>query len=362
MEPFLYAHQNRDKIIWMSQNTNMLPTTPAIAEAVLAAVQQKEYNLYPYKGGVFGLPEALKEDLGAPDYDVLLTNGGIEALYILTRALLERGDEVVASDPSFLPIHHQISLSNAKTIEMPIYSKPWKMTPDRVNEAITKKTKMILLIDPLNPLGSGYSKDEVKAISEIAMDNDLYLLDDITYRDFADEHHVTSEFYPEKSILVYSFSKNCGLAGMRIGGLLAEPKLMESFLKYNTNVLSVNILAQRAALAALQTKREWISTVVGTCRRNQATIKEAVERCPGAFLPVYPSYTNMFIIDVGNTGAEPERIQEKLLLEHSIFLRAGNYVSKRFGGRFVRASFSVPEEQCQKFAKAFPQVMAELSG
>lgn len=362
MDPFLYAHQNRDKIIWMSQNTNTLLTTPAIQEALNEAVRRREYALYPYKNGLFGLPEAIKKELGAPDYGVLMANGGIEALYVITRALLRQGDEVVASDPSFLPIHHQISLCNAKTIEMPIYSDPWKMTPERVNEAITKKTKMILLIDPINPLGTAYTGDEVKAISEIARDNDLYLLDDITYRDFSDDHHVTSDYYPEKSILVYSFSKNCGMAGMRIGAALAEPELMKSFVKYNVNPLSVNILAQRAALVALQTKDQWISGIIDICRRNQATIKEAVERIPGVFLPVYPSYTNMFIIDIGNTGADPEKVQEKLLLEHGIFLRAGNYVSKRFGDRFVRASFSLPEEECQKFARAFPQVMAELSG
>lgn len=360
MEPFLYAHQNRDKIVWMSQNTNTLPTTPAITEAILEAAQQKEFNLYPYKEGLFGLPEAIKEDLGTPDYDVLMTNGGIEGLYVVTRGLLKAGDEVIATDPSFLPIHHQVSLCDAKTVEMPIYSEPWKMTADMINEAITDKTRMILLIDPLNPLGSSYTGDEVRAISEIARDNDLYLLDDITYRDFADEHHATSEFFPEKSIVVYSFSKNCGLAGLRIGAILAEPRLMETFVRYNTNVLSVNILAQRAALAALETKNQWISTVVDTCRKNQAIIKEAVQKCPGAFLPVYPSYTNMFVIDISDTGANPEDVQRTLLLEHGIFLRAGNYVSKRFGERFVRTSFSIPEEECRKFAEAFPRVMAEL--
>jgi aspartate/methionine/tyrosine aminotransferase len=362
MEPFLYAHQNREKIIWMSQNTNTLATTPAIQEAIHDAVRRREYALYPYKNGLFGLPEALREDVGTPDYDVLMSNGGIEALYMITRTLLRRGNEVIASDPSFLPIHHQISLCYAKTIEMPIYSDPWKMTPERVNEAITKKTKMILLIDPINPLGTAYTGDEVKAISEIARDNDLYLLDDITYRDFSDDHHVTSDHYPEKSILVYSFSKNCGLAGMRIGAALAEPGLMEEIKKYNVNPLSVNILAQRAALAALHTKVQWMSDIVEISRRNQATIKDAVDAIPGAFLPVYPSYTNMFIIDIGNTGADPEKVQEKLLLEHGIFLRAGNYVSKRFGDRFIRASFSVPEDECRRFSQALPQVMSELSG
>ncbi|MFQ5910341.1 MAG: aminotransferase class I/II-fold pyridoxal phosphate-dependent enzyme, partial [Thermoplasmata archaeon] len=119
LEPFLYAHQNRDRMIWMSQNTNTLPTAPAIQEAINEAVQRREYSLYPHKNGLFGLPEAIREDLGAPDYDVLMTNGGIEALYIITRALLKRGHEVIASDPSFLPIHHQVSLCKAKTVEMP---------------------------------------------------------------------------------------------------------------------------------------------------------------------------------------------------------------------------------------------------
>lgn len=361
MEPFLYAHQNRDKIVWMSQNTNTLFTTPAIQDAIHEAVQKREYALYPYKNGLFGLPDAIKEDLEVPDYDVLLANGGIEALYFTTRAILKRGHQVIATDPSFLPIHHQITLCQAKTVEMPIYASPWKMAPDQVNEAITPRTKMILLIDPLNPLGTGYNKDEVRAISEIAADKDLYLLNDITYRDFADEHHTAAEFYPEKSILIYSFSKNCGLAGLRIGAALAPPELVIPLQKYNTNVLSVNILAQRAALAALQTKDQWISEIVRISRENQATIKAAVEKCPGAFLPVYPSYTNMFVIDIGNTGADPERIQEKLLHEHGIFVRSGNYVSKRFGMRFVRTSFSIPEDECQRFARAFPQVMAELS-
>ena len=97
-----------------------------------------------------------------------------------------------------------------------------------------------------------------------------------------------------------------------------------------------------------------------SCRKNQAIIKEAVQKCPGAFLPVYPSYTNMFVIDISDTGANPEDVQRTLLLEHGIFLRAGNYVSKRFGERFVRTSFSIPEEECRKFAEAFPRVMAEL--
>ncbi|MEM4161387.1 MAG: pyridoxal phosphate-dependent aminotransferase [Thermoplasmata archaeon] len=359
---FVYAHKHRNEIIWMSQNTNHLPTTDAIEKAVIEALREKEYNFYPYTHGIFGLREAILEDLGLPlqEFEALLTAGGTEALYITTRALLHHGDVVITSDPSYLIIHRFIELCGAKCTDFPIYRPPWKYNIDEVNEAITKKTEMILLIDPLNPLGSSYTRDEVKAICEIAKDNKLYVLHDITYRDFADSHTLATEFLPEASIVVYSVSKNCGLAGMRTGALVAHRELMNKLRPYNTNDLSINVLGQRAALAALQTKKEWFPKVKEVCRRNQAHIKEACDKIEGVFLPVYPSQANMFVIDISKTGIMPDAVQNELLYEHKIFVRSGTYVSKRFGQNFIRVSFSVPEEHAIAFKEKFPMVMEKL--
>lgn len=344
----------------MSQNTNTIPTDPAIIDAIISAAKERVYNLYPYRKGSFGLPEAIQEDLGLSEFDIHITNGGIEALYILNRALLSKGDEVIATDPSFLPIHHQMTLSEAKPIEIGIYADPYKMTEDQVNEAVTDKTKMILLIDPLNPLGTDYRRNEVKAICEIARDNDLWMVDDITYRDFSEDHTLTTDFYPEKSIVVYSFSKNCGMAGMRIGAMLAPPDIMKDLIKYDTNVLSVNVLAQRAALTALQTKENWLPNVLKISRNNQEKIKSAVEKIDGAFLPVFPSYTNMFVIDVSELGIDPDKFEKKMLYDHNVFVRSGNYVSKRYGPKFVRVSFTVPEDQCDRFVEVLGPTIESL--
>ncbi|MEE9223293.1 MAG: aminotransferase class I/II-fold pyridoxal phosphate-dependent enzyme, partial [Thermoplasmata archaeon] len=248
-----------------------------------------------------------------------------------------------------------------KPVEIGIYKDPYKMTPEEVNEAVTEKTKMLLLIDPLNPLGTDYRRDEVRAFSEIAQDHDLWLVDDITYRDFSDDHTLTAEFYPDKSLTVYSFSKNCGLAGMRIGALLAQPAAMNDIVKFNTNVLSVNVLAQKAALASLETKDRWIGNVMKICRNNQKRIKSAVDKIDGAFLPVYPSYTNMFVIDVSGLGIDPDKFETRILYDHNIFVRSGNYVSKKYGPNFVRVSFSVPEDQCEKFVKALGPTIESMT-
>ncbi len=360
-EPFVYAHKKEEEIVWMSQNTNQIETTPKIKEDIIEAVEEGKYNLYPYKQGILGLKEALLKDIGLEDgFDAMITNGAIEATYGMTRALLDSGDNVVASDPSFMPIHHQVELCEAKMKEINVYKSPYKMTVEEVKEKVDEDTEMILLIDPLNPLGTSYEKEEVKAICDIAEDEDLFIIDDITYRDFAYDHTLTTEFVPERTLLVYSFSKNCGFAGMRLGGLIMPEEYSDILHKYRTNVLSANVLAQVGAKTALETKDQWLDDMVEQSRKNQRLIKECVEGIDGLFLPVYPSHTNMFAIDIAETGIRPEKLQEKLLYEHDVFVRSGTYVSKDAGKDFIRVSFTVPEEGVRRFTKVLPEVIDEL--
>ncbi len=360
-DPFVYAHEKEEEIVWMSQNTNQLETTPEVNENIIESVEKKKYNLYPYKQGILGLKETLLEDLGlTEDFDALITNGAIEATYTLTRAMLEPGDNVVATDPSFMPIHHQVELCGAEMKEIDIYDPPYKMTVDDIREHIDENTKMILLIDPLNPLGTTYDDDEIKAICDIAEEEDIWVIDDITYRDFAYDHTLTTEFIPDRTFVVYSFSKNCGFAGMRLGALIMPEEQSDLMHKYRTNVLSANVLAQVGAKTALERKDEWLDDMLSQARRNQRLIKECVEEIDDVFLPVYPSNTNMFAIDIGGTGVSPEELQEKLLYEHDVFVRSGTYVSKSSGDDFIRVSFTVPEDGIKRFTKVLPETIEEL--
>src|SRR3990172_4190621 len=193
IDNFEFAHEHRSEVAWMSQNTNPLPMHPAILDAIRKSVEDREFNNYPFKRGVFGLPEAIFDDLGLDGLDLVLTNGGIEGEYIATRALLKAGDEVVSTDPAFLPIHAQIEMCGAKPVAVDIYRKPYVLTPEWANEAVTPATKAIFLIDPDNPMGSGYTRSQVKGIAEVARDHGLVLIDDITYRDFNPEHVLASE-------------------------------------------------------------------------------------------------------------------------------------------------------------------------
>ncbi len=359
-DAFRYAHQHRQEIAWLSQNTNHLVPPEVVRGALDEAIRARLYEGYPLASGDPELLDLARADLGLSYGNPLLTSGGTESLYMIARALLGPGEEVVASDPSYLIIHRFVELSGARTRNLDIYRPPYRLTSTAVAEAIGPKTRMILLIDPLNPLGSGYPREEVRALAELAHDHHLLLLNDITYRDFSPGHALAAEFAPEETVTVWSVSKNCGLAGLRLGGLFAPPALQEKIARFNTNDLGINALAQVAAKAALKTKRTWIDKVVATTRANDRRVGEVVRSVEGTSVLVAPSRANMTCIDLGTTGVHPEQLQDEMLHRHAVFVRAGTYLSPTHGSKFVRVSFSNPPEEIERFARAFPAAMRAL--
>jgi aspartate aminotransferase len=360
-DPFRYAHEHRKEVAWLCQNTNHLVPPEVVQPALIAAIRDRLYEGYPLAAGQIGLKELVLADLGLPSSTAtIISAGATEALYMSLRALLRSGDVVLASDPSYLIIHKFIQLAGATTRELDIYAPPFKLTAERLGEAVAPHTRMILLIDPLNPLGSGYSEDEVRAIAEVAHDHRLLLLHDVTYRDFADAHSLAQSFYPERTLTAWSVSKNCGLAGLRLGGMVGPDDLIKEALRYNTNDLGVNVLAQVAAAAGLSTKSQWFPAVRATTRANQERIHEMVSSLPDVRLPVFPSQANMFVIDISATGISPVEMQRELLLTHGVFVRAGNYLSVAHGGKFVRVSFSNPPADVDRFLQAFPIALKKL--
>ncbi len=360
-DPFAYAHAHRREIVWMSQNTNHLVPPEVVGHALRQAIEERRYEGSPIAAGEPELLQLVREDFGLPDgFVTTVSAGATETLYMLTRALLSPGDEVIATDPSYLIIHKFIELSGARTVNLDVYAPPYRLTADRIRAALTPKTRMILLIDPLNPLGSAYPREELRAIAEIARDHKLLLLHDVTYRDFKRDPANAADFAPEQTITIWSAAKNCGLAGLRVGGLIARPELARPILRYNTNDLGVNVLAQIATIAALRTKPTWIESIRSTTRENGARIRAAAESVPGVRVPVFPSDANMFVLDILDTGLTPEAVQEDLLLRHGVFVRAGNYLSPKFGHRFVRVSFSNPPAEVDRFVQAFPRAIEAL--
>jgi aspartate/methionine/tyrosine aminotransferase len=134
---------------------------------------------------------------------------------------------------------------------------------------------------------------------------------------------------------------------------------MKSVRSIVINDLGTNVLSQAGAIAALKSKDKWIDHIRDTTRNNQKIIKDAVDKVEGAFIPVYPSDGNMLAIDLKDTGIDPQAMTD-YLLERKVFIRQGSYTSKLFGDRYIRVSFSVPEEQVKIFAEKFLEAVNVL--
>ncbi len=176
---------------------------------------------------------------------------------------------------------------------------------------------------PSNPLGSVQTEAEIREIAQICRDAGSILIHDCTYRHFAAGHTLAAEHFPEGTITTYSFSKWLGIAGLRLGALVASPELIGRLAQAPPNNLGASVLAQRAALAGLEHKSAWFPAVQDAQLANQAALKAAVDGIAGLELTVYPSNGNFVCIDVAKAGVAPERLCEYYLERNILVRQAG---------------------------------------
>lgn len=349
---------NTPGLMWLGQNTNHFAPHPTVREAVIRAIDEGEYHAYAPPLGFNELRTRIAEDMRLFDARVMVTDGAVEALYNVCSNICEPGTEFVTTDPSWAWPMHFARKAGAGVVELPIYDaqQGYKLSVEQLRAAVNEKTRVIYLVDPNNPLGTCHTEDEIRAFTEIARSVGAYLIHDGTYCHFADSFTPAFRFYPEKSIQIYSFSKWLGLAGMRLGAVLASEDLIERFASAPPNNLGSNVLSQRAAIAGLRSKADWFPEVFRTQRRNQAQVLKAAQGVEGLSVPVYPSQANLLIIETTKAGVVPEALVAAYQAE-GIMIRQGSYHTKRFGDRFVKVSLTVPEAWTDRFCELLPSMV-----
>ena len=337
-------------LMWMGQNTNHFETHPAVLEAMASSIRSGEFHAYAPPAGIEELRKLIRDDLGLPEMSVLVTDGGVEGLYNACRTLAAPGTEFVTTDPGWKWPMAFARASGATVVELPIYdpAQGYRLTRSQLERAVNERTRLIYLVDPNNPLGVCYTETEIEAFAGIARRANAYFLHDCTYRHFADAPALAARYYPERTITVYSFSKWLGLAGLRVGAVIAHPDVIGELAAAPPNNLGSNVVSQRAAIAGLRVKGEWLPEVNRRQRRNQAAIAQAVAAIPGLSIPVYPSQANFLVIECVDAGITPEALVTAFR-SVGVMIRQGSYHTPKFGHRFVKVSTTVPEKWADVF-------------
>jgi aspartate/methionine/tyrosine aminotransferase len=246
----------------------------------------------------------------SPD-QVMVTGGGIHALYLICQGLLEPGDEVIVPDPEWPPAMGNIKAAHGVPVTCPLHEHlGWRYDLDELSSTITSKTRAIYINSPQNPTGGVLTHDDVERIAGMCREHDLWLISDESYEDvvFDDAVHVSPASLPgmyERTLSVFTFSKTYAMTGLRLGYLCARDaqlrERMKKVLFYTaSNVASV---VQYGGVGALEGSQDCVKTFRDElqARRNlfYAGIREhAAEVLSGeppkgafyAFLRIDPSW------------------------------------------------------------------------
>jgi aspartate/methionine/tyrosine aminotransferase len=359
--PSFEALLDRPGLVWMGQNTTHLEPPPEVIEALTESTRRREFQLYAPALGFERLRELIIDDLGLSGTGAvaMITDGAVGGLYHVCTALAPRISRLITSDPGWPWPGRFVGLSGIPVTALPVYAaeQGFRLRASQLAEVIEPRS-LIYLIDPLNPLGSSYGRDELAEVAALARASESLIVHDCTYRHFATGHSLAAELYPEGTITTYSFSKWLGLAGLRVGAVVGPAALMRTLTSVPANPLGAAIGAQRAALAGLAVKGPWLERLRAVNAENQETVCSAVAASGLGQVLVRPSHGNFLAVDVSGSGWTADALCAAVL-DHDVFIRPGSYQSPLFGSRFVKVSTSVPAEWAQRFAAAWSAVAAE---
>lgn len=194
-----------------------------------------------------------------PDGELLVTVGGSEAIDLAMRAMLNRGDEVLIPQPSYVSYMPCVTLADGVPVVIDLEEKDqFRLTPEKVLQKITDHTKILVLPFPNNPTGAIMDKKDLERIVKIVLEKDLFVVSDEIYSEltYGSEKHVSIASFPgmkERTVLINGFSKAYAMTGWRLGYAAAPAIILEQMLKiHQYAIMCAPTTSQYAAVSAMK--------------------------------------------------------------------------------------------------------------
>jgi len=321
-----------DDVIKLASNENPIGVSPKAIAAMQEAIHR--VNLYPDAAN-YDLRTALGKHFGFALEQVAVGNGADDLILQISMACLDEGDQVIASQSSFPIYDIYTNVMRADMMKTPITSD-FGLDLDAMAEAVCDRTKIIYVCNPNNPTGTIVRAEETARFLKRIPERVLVVFDE-AYRemvdagDFPDTEELVREGRPNV-IVLRTFSKVYGLAGIRLGYGFAHPDLVSTMMQIKM-VFNVNIPAQAAGIAALQDE-EFLHYSIDVNRAGRHFLCESFDEMG---LEYAESHTNFVLVRVGPRASE---IQVELLRAGVIVRPCGGYDLPEF----LRVSIGTPEQ------------------
>jgi aspartate aminotransferase len=305
-------------------------TPDFIKEAAIQALRDGRTKYTP-AGGIPELRAALSTKLltdnqltYAPN-QICVTGGAKMACYNAILAVIEEGDEVIIPSPFWVSYPEMVTLAGGVPVIVETKeSTGWKMTPEQFEEAMTPATKMVILNTPGNPTGAIYTESELRALGDIALEEEIVILSDEIYEKlvYGESKHVSiaslsDELY-NLTITVNGFSKAYSMTGWRLGYTAAPKSFAEAIEKIQNHTTSnANSFSQYGALAALQGDQSFIEDMRCEYDVKRQFMFARLKAIPNIRV-VEPQGAFYFFVYTGGMGLKSMNLCDKLLSRYKV--------------------------------------------
>jgi aspartate aminotransferase len=324
-------------------------TPEHIKEAAIAALQAG-FTKYTPSSGLPELRQAIADKLAADNgleyraSQVIVSNGAKHSCYNAVLAICERGDEVVIPAPYWVSYPDMIRLAGAEPIIVQTNERnDWKMTAEEFENAMTPRTKMVILNSPGNPSGSVYSREELEAIVNVAAEEDIYILADEIYEKLVYDgaQHVSvaslSKQAYDLTVTVNGFSKSYAMTGWRLGYMAAPEaiaKAVDSIQSHSTS--NPCSFAQKGAIAALKGDQQPLSDMHDEFDMRRNYMFDRISKIPN-ISAVKPMGAFYVLVNISQLGLTSQNFADRLLSKANVAVVPG----AAFGDdRTVRLSYA----------------------
>lgn len=336
--------------------------TPDIIKNSTIDALNAGFTKYSNPAGLDDLRKLIKEKLETENNiqteisNIIVTPGAKQAAYLAFMAILQPGNEVINITPCYVSYIPQIKLAepDAKIINIDL-NKDFTLDLNKIKQAITPKTKLLVLNTPNNPTGKIFSKEELQTIADLAIQHDFYILSDEIYEKliFTQPHIsiASLEGMKDRTITVNGFSKSFAMTGWRIGYLVANDDLAKTIFKIqqhtNTNTCT---FIQKGVCSAFNLPKDYLNNYKKQLQNNIQILNENLDI-------IQPQGGMFAFLNISKTGLTSDQFATKLLEETSVALTPGISFGENWND-YVRISL-VPDtptfEKGIKLIKEFMQ-------
>lgn len=357
--------RDRKDIISLAGGAPNLPPPREVLEEISRLVTASPVRSLGYTGtrGIPELRRAISEDSKKysgteydPEKEILLTHGATEAIYAIFASILNKNDEVILVDPTYLGYREAIMVNGGRVRWLPVsVEESYQPSLEILKTLISARTKAFILLSPDNPTGRVVERAFAEGLADLAEDHDFWIIADDAYRHIVyDAEHIWIAAIgnaKQRTITITSFSKEASVPGLRLGYITAPPQLAESLEKIlQYTHLAPNALAQYAMLKFLDNgvKERYLSeTVIPTYRRRRDVMEAAItENLPRAKTAV-PAGAFYFFVTMSEYLKQLDRderdLASRLLEKKSVALIPGSYFGKQ-GEQHFRMTFVTETE------------------